>query len=139
MAILPTEPARAHLDVRPGLVEAGTPVDLLVELPGLRPGERPTALELEGDGLEVLSTRLVDAVAGDTVWRVRIRVDTDPGTLRVVFRAVYADGRSAEASTSLVVLDDVEESELAWGTIALAVVAAACLGAAVLLLIRRRA
>src|SRR5687768_3770184 len=67
-AALATEPAHAHLDVRPGVVRAGQPVELLVELPRLRPGPRPIALELEADGLEVLSTRLVDPVGGETLW-----------------------------------------------------------------------
>jgi hypothetical protein len=138
LASLLTEPASAHLDVRPRIVEAGAAVDLLVELPRLRPGPRPVALELEADGLDVMSTRLIDTVGGDTLWTARIRVRADAGTLPIVLRAVYADGRSVEADESLVVLG-AEESSFAWGIVALAVTGAVGLAGAALLLVRRRA
>jgi hypothetical protein len=138
LAGLLTEPASAHLDVRPGIVQAGAAVDLLVELPRLRPGPRPVALELEADGLEVMSTRIVGAAGGDTLWTARIRVTSDPGTLPILLRAVYPDGRSVEVDESLVVLGD-EEGGLAWRTAAIAVALAAGLAVAVLLLARRRA
>jgi hypothetical protein len=139
LATLPVEPARAHLDVRPGIVQAGAAVDLLVELPRLRPGPRPVGLEIEAAGLQVLSTRLVDAVGADTLWTARVRVDSQPGTLLVVLRAVYADGRSVEVDDSLVVLGDEEGSGFAWWLVALAAAAAVGLGALVLVVARRRA
>ena len=138
LATLSAEPAHAHLDLRPGLVQSGTALDLTVELPRLRPGGRPARLELEGDGLEVLSTRLVDGVGADTLWNVRVRVDSEPGTLPVVLRAVYADGRSVEVRTSLVVLGDEEEPGFGWWTPALAAAGAVGLAAAVLIVARRR-
>ena len=138
LATLLTEPALAHLDVRPGIVQAGTAVDLLVELPRLRPGPRPFGLEIEADGLRVLSTKLVDAVGADTLWTARVRVDSDPGTLAVALRALYADGRSVEVDYSLVVLGDEPASGFAWWWAVLAAAAAVGVGAIVLLVARRR-
>jgi hypothetical protein len=141
LAVSAVEPAYAHLDVRPGVVEAGRAVDLLVELPSLRPGSNPVALEVEGEGLEVLSTRLVDAVGGDTLWTARVRVDSDPGQLPLLLRAVYADGRSVEVGQALVVLPGEEESSdsFPWLAAVLVVAAAIALAVATLLLARRRA
>ena len=141
LAALSAEPAHAHLDVRPGVVESGRAVDLLVELPRLRAGALPAALELEADGLEVLSTRLVDSVRGDTLWNARVRVESEAGTLPLVLRAVFADGRSVEVDHSLVVLPGpAEEGGFPWVAVLVGVAAAAALtGAAFLLLVRRRA
>jgi hypothetical protein len=139
LATLLPEPAHAHLDVRPGIVQAGTAVELLVELPRLRPGRRPVGLELEADGLEVLSTRLVDAVRTETLWAARVRVDSEPGTLPVVLRAIYSDGRSVDVNASLVVLGDEEESGFAWWKATLAAAVAVGLGGALLVVARRRA
>ena len=135
------EPAYAHVDVRPGVVEAGRAIDLLVELPLLRPGSNPVALEVEGEGLEVRSTRLVDATGGETVWTARIRVDSDPGQLRIVLRAVYADGRSVEVDQVLIVLPGEEKVEdgFPWVAVVVGMTAAMALAAAALLLARRRA
>ena len=134
------EPAYAHLDVRPGIVEAGPAVDLVVELPSLRPGPNPVALEVEGEGLEVLSTRLVKAVGGDTLWSARVRVDSEPGPLPLLLRAVYADGRSVEVGQALVVLPGEESSDpFPWPAAVLVVAAAIALAVATLLLARRRA
>ena len=141
LAALSVEPAHAHLDVRPGVVQSGEVVDLRVELPRLRPDALPVSLELEGDGLEVLSTRLIDAVDGDTLWTARIRVDAAPGNLPLVLRAVFADGRSAQVDHSLLVLPGRPDGGgIPWVAVLLGITAAAALtGAAFLLLARRRA
>jgi hypothetical protein len=122
-------------------VESGRVVELLVELPRLRAGPRPTALELEADGLEVLSTRLVDAVGAETLWAARVRVDADAGSVPVVLRAVYADGRSVEVDETLVVVPGLDEpgGGAPWGLVAAGAAAAVALAGAVLLLARRRA
>ena len=139
--LLTTEPAYAHLDVRPGVVTAGQAVDLVVELPSLRPGPNPVALEVEGEGLAVLSTRLVDAVGGDTLWTARVRADSDPGKLPLVLRAVYADGRSVEVGQALVVVpgEETVEDGFPWVAAVVGVTAATALAAAAFLLARRRA
>ena len=41
MAVL-AQPALAHLDIRPTLVEQGVVTDVRIELPQLRPGPPPT-------------------------------------------------------------------------------------------------
>jgi hypothetical protein len=139
LAALTTEPARAHLDVRPGFVPAGRAVELLIELPRLRPGPAPTALEVEAEGLETLSTRLVDAIGVETLWAARVRVDAAPGNLPLVLRAVYADGRSVEVDETVIVLPGEEEDGFPWVTAVLAVASAGALAGAGLLLARRRA
>ncbi len=140
LATLTTEPAFAHLDVRPGFVTAGRPVELLVELPALRPGPGPIALEVEADGLEVLSTQLVDTVASETLWNVLVRVEADPGNLPLVLRAVYADGRSVEVDEAVIVLPREEEEDgFPWVIVLLAVTSAGAFAGAALLVARRRA
>ena len=139
MAALSAEPARAHLDVRPGVVVSGRAVDLLVELPRVRAGALPVELELEADGLEVLSTRLVDAVRGDTLWSARVRVESKPGTLPLVLRAVFADGRSVEVDHSLVVLPDPgDEGAFPWVAVLIGVAGVGALTAAAFLFLTRR-
>jgi hypothetical protein len=133
------EPAHAHLDVRPGVVRSGEAVDLLVELPRLRAGALPVGLELEAEGLEVESTRLVDAVRGDTLWTARVRVDSEAGTLPLVLRAIFADGRSVEVDHPLVVLPGPrEEDAFPWVGVLVGIAAAAALTAAALLFLARR-
>jgi hypothetical protein len=139
LAALSAEPAQAHLDVRPGVVEAGQTLDLLVELPRLRPGRRPVALELEADGLDVASTRLVSAVGGDTRWRARVHVDAEPGSVTLLLRALYADARSVEVEQTLVVLPREDADAFPWATVVVTGAAALALAAGLLLLARRRA
>jgi hypothetical protein len=62
-----------HLDIRPTLVEQGVVTDIRVELPPLRPGPPPDRLEVEGDGIEVISATLQGTSGSDTVWTVRLR------------------------------------------------------------------
>ena len=62
--------------------------DIRVELPQLRPGPPPRRLEVEGDGIEVLSADLQGTSGSDTVWNVRLRATAEPGC-----RADRAPGR----------------------------------------------
>ena len=127
--------------MRPGIVRAGRAVELVVELPRLRAGADPVALELEATGLEVLSTRLVDTVAGDTLWNARVRVDSDPGNLPLVLRAVYRDGRSVEVGQALVVLpaEEAGADGLPWLAAVLVLATAIALAVGTLVVARRRA
>lgn len=103
-ALAAAEPAAAHVQVSPSLVEQGEPVSLRVELPRLRPGTAPVALEVEAPGLEVLEARLEGAAAGETAWRVRARVVAEPGRVPLILRAVFADGGSVELDEALTVV-----------------------------------
>ena len=100
------KPALGHLDVQPRLLQPGEITELRVELPQLRPGAPPEKLEIEGPGLEVLSTRLQSVVASETRWTARVRADaeTEPGVLPLVLRAVYADGESVEVEDAITVV-----------------------------------
>ena len=104
LAAVAAEPAAAHLDFRPRLVEQGVVADVRVELPELRPGVAPRRLELVGAGVEVISTRLVDSVGAETRWDVRLRATAEPGVVALVLRAVYADGKSVEVDQQLAIL-----------------------------------
>ena len=59
-----TEPAPAHVDVQPRLVQLGTVTDLRIELPQLRAGAPPERLEVEGEGVTVLASKLEEVVGG---------------------------------------------------------------------------
>ena len=55
LGLLLTQPALAHVDVQPRLVELGKVTDLRIELPQLRAGAPPERLEVEGEGVTVLA------------------------------------------------------------------------------------
>ena len=137
--MLTTEPARAHLDVRPSLVAQNDVVALLVELPELRTGPRPERLVLEGPGVTVLSSTLQGGVGAESRWRVRIRVESEPGVVPLVLRAVYPDGRSIEVDHALTVVPAEGEDGFPWVASIVGVAAAAGLAGVGLLLTRRRA
>lgn len=139
LATLTTEAARAHVEVRPSLVEQGAVVALLVELPQLRPDAEPERLELEGAGVTVLSSLRQGGVGEETRWSVRIRVDAEPGPVSLVLRPIYPDGRSVEVDYSLTVVPAGEEAGFPWAAALLGLAGAAGLALAGLLLIRRRA
>lgn len=130
MTTLPADPALAHLELRPGLVEQGAVADIRVELPQLRPGAPPRRLEVEGDGIDVISARLQATVGAETAWTVRLRATADPGAAPLVLRAVYADGQSVEVDQQLTVLPAPETSGFPWtglvaGALAVAIAVAA--------------
>lgn len=139
MTLAAAEPARAHVDVRPTLVERGLLADLRVELPPLRPGAAPTGLEVEGPGIEVVAVRMQAPVGQDSVWTVRLRANGDPGVVPLVLRAVYGDGRSVEVDQDLTVVPAAETSGFPWpGVIVGAALAVAFAGVA-LVVARRKA
>ena len=78
--------------------------------PRLRPGPAPARIEVEGSGIEVLSTRLQGTKGSETVWTVRVRAEAPPGELPLILRAVYAGGEVVEVSDSLTVVPGPEES-----------------------------
>ena len=128
--------------MQPRLVEPGEVTELRIELPQLRPGAPPGQLELEGRGLEVLSTRLQAVVASETRWTARVRTDAnaEPGPLPLVLRAVYADGESVEVKDSVTVVPpDRADDEFPLAGAALGALVAVALAAAALLFARRKA
>lgn len=140
VACLTGEPAAAHVDVRPGVVEAGTATELRVELPQLRAGNDPPArLDVAGEGLELLASRLQALVGPESRWTVRVRVAGPPGRRPVVLRAIYADGRSVDVDSVLTVVPAPERGSFPLGAVLAGVGVAAGLAAAALLLARRKA
>ena len=133
------EPTRAHVDVRPRLVEQGAVVDLVVELPRIVPGPELVRLELEGDGIEVLSTRPTGSLGADALWSARLRVDAPPGRLVLRLRPVYADGDAAEFEQVLTVVPAEEASPFPWAPAVAGAAVALGVAAAALVVVRRRA
>jgi hypothetical protein len=132
------EPAHAHLDIRPSLIEQSVLTDVRVELPQLRPGSPPRRLEVEGDGIDVISADLQGTSGSETVWNVRLRATADPGVVPLVLRAVYADGQSVEVDQQLTVAPAPEKSGFPWAGIAAGVLLAVAFAAVSLRLARRK-
>jgi len=139
LALLPTEPALGHVDVRPRLVESGVETVLRIELPQLRAGAAPKRLEVEGEGIEVLSTRLQGVAGPETVWSVRVRTDSPPGRILLILRAVYSGGASVEVDDTLTVVPASEMSSFPWFGVAAGVLLALSLALVLLRIIRRKA
>jgi hypothetical protein len=138
-ALLSAEPAAAHVDVRPDLVEQGEVADLVIELPLITPGPDIVRLEIEGDGIEVLSTRhLPDLPGPESQWSARVRVDAPIGRAPFVLRPIYADGDSVEFRQSFTVVpaEDAGSFPLAGVVVGTAVAVVVAVGGLVLL--RRR-
>jgi hypothetical protein len=133
-----SQPAAAHVDIRPRLVEQGAVAELVVELPRLRPGAAPQRLDVEGPGLDVLSTALRGAVGSETQWNVRLRADTAPGTVPIVLRAMYADGRAVTVRNSLTVVPGEQSESFPWAWVGGGVAVAVGAAAGALALARRR-
>jgi hypothetical protein len=133
------EPAAAHVDVRPNLVEQGEVVELRIELPLIIPGPDLVRLEIEGDGIEVLSTRKLDIPGPESVWNARVRVDAPVGRAPFVLRPFYADGDSVEFRQAFTVVPAKEESFPLVPVLVGAFVAVAVAVAGLALLRRRRA
>ena len=142
LALLLTEPAPAHVDVQPRLVELGKVTDLRIELPQLRAGAPPERLEVEGEGVSVLASELKGVVGTETRWNVRLRVGlaVPPGEQLLVLRALFADGESVEVDGSVVVVPPAQEGSgtFPWLAVAAGATIALALGVAALLLARRR-
>jgi hypothetical protein len=132
------EPAAAHVDVRPDLVEQGAVTEIRVELPRIVPGPDLVRLEIEGDGIEVLSTRKLDVQGPDSYWSARVRVDAPVGSAPFVLRPFYADGDSVEFRQAFTVVPGEEEESFPWLVVVVGVAAALALSAALLAVARRR-
>ena len=132
IAALSAEPALAHLDIRPSLVEHGVPTEIRVELPQLRPGAPP-------DKLEVLATREQGQVGSDSVWTVRLRANGPPGNVPVVLRALYPDSSSVEVDAALTVVPGPEGSGFPWPGVIVGAALAAGFAVVALLVARRKA
>jgi hypothetical protein len=137
LALVTAEAAWAHVDVQPRLVEQGEITQLRVELPQLRPGPAPKRIEIEGAGIEVLSTRLQGRKGSETVWSVRVRANGPPGQVPLVLRALYAGGKAVEVRNSLTVVPGPEAS-FPWAVVAGGTLLALALALIALRLARRR-
>jgi hypothetical protein len=138
LALVTAEGAWAHVDVQPRLVEQGVITQLRVELPQLRPGPAPQRIEVEGAGLEVLSTRLQGKKGTETVWSVRVRANEPPGQVPLILRAVYAGGETVEVKNSLTVVPAPDASSFPWAAVAVGTLLALALALVLLRLARRR-
>jgi hypothetical protein len=138
LALVTAEGAWAHVDVQPRLVEQGVITQLRVELPQLRPGPAPQRIEVEGAGLEVLSTRLQGKKGTETVWSVRVRANEPPGQVPLILRAVYAGGKTVEVKNSLTVVPAPHASSFPWAAVAVGTLLALALALVLLRLARRR-
>jgi hypothetical protein len=142
LALVLTEPALAHVDVRPRLVELGVATELRVELPQLRAGPPPVRLQVEGEGVAVLARSLRGVAGSETVWNVRVRVSpaVQPGELLLILRAVFADGKSVEVDGAITVVPPPEDASGAfpWLAVAAGVAVALAVAVATLVLARRR-
>ncbi|HXH89537.1 MAG TPA: hypothetical protein VNI55_13145 [Gaiellaceae bacterium] len=96
--------AAAHVSVRPALLESGEEVLLRIELPGLRPGQDPSALAVSGPGVRAISSERSGRVGEESRWRVLVDVRTPPGPLPLLLVARYPDGRSVSVRQTLTVL-----------------------------------
>jgi hypothetical protein len=143
LALLATEPALAHVDVQPRLVEQGVATLLRVELPQLRAGSPPVRLEIEGDGVTVLAGSLEGVRGAETLWNVRLRVSSavPPGELPLVLRAIFADGESVEVDGAIIVVPPATAAPASdsfpWLAVAAGVTLALALGVGALVLARR--
>ena len=137
-ALLLAGPAAAHVSVRPALLESGRETLLRVELPGLRPGQEPTALDVSGPGVRELTSELSDRLGDESRWRVRVRVETEPGPLPLVLLVRYSDGRSVTVRQTLTVIPARADEGAGAPTPAIAGALAALLAGTVALLLVRR-
>ena len=133
------QPALAHLDILPTLVEQGAVTDVRVELPQLRPGPPPDRLEVEGDGIEVISADLQGISGSDSSWNVRRRATAAPGAVPIVLRAGYADGRSVEVDQQLTIAPRPETPGFPWVGVAVGAFLAGAFAVVTLRVARRKA
>jgi hypothetical protein len=135
--LLTAEPSRAHVDVQPRLVEQGNVTDLVIELPLLRPGAPPERLEVEGPGIDMLSSDLAAVAGTETRWNVRLRADSPTGSAPIILRAHYPGGESVEVSEELTVVPADETGSFPWIGVVAGVLLAAALTAFSLRVLRR--
>ena len=133
------QPAWAHVDVRPTLIEEGLLADIRVELPPLLGGRQPDDLTVEGPGVEVVGVRKQNVPGPDTVWTVRLRVDGETGQVPIVLRAHYATGQSADVDAALTVVPGPETSGFPWAPVLVGSLLAVGFAVVGLLVARRKA
>src|SRR5215203_4825797 len=95
-------------------------MDLLVELPELRPGEPPTALAVAGDDIRQLSSELTGRVGRETQWNVRVAVDAAPGPGELRLIASFADGGTVAVRRAVTVVPATGDDGTPYGAIAAA-------------------
>lgn len=103
--------AGAHLDIRPALLESGEDVDLLVEVPELRPGDTPTSLEVSGDGVRQLRSSAAGTFGRETRWEVRVHVAAAPGPTELLLQAGFADGSTVEVRRVVTVVPAAQDED----------------------------
>jgi hypothetical protein len=138
-ALVGSPAARAHVNVSPGLLEAGEVITLEVELPRLRPGAPPSSLGVSGGGVRQLSAEAAGPVGVESRWRVRVRVGAQPGPLTLLLRADFSDGQTVVVRHAVTVVP----ARAGGGTptallVAIAAVSVAAVGGLALLLLRGR-
>ncbi|MEJ7569727.1 MAG: hypothetical protein WKF41_15865 [Gaiellaceae bacterium] len=131
--------AAAHVGVTPGLLESGRETTLRIELPKLRPGSAPSALDVSGAGVRMLESSPTGRIGEESRWRVRVHVESEPGPLELALRVRYADGGSVTVRQGMTVLPKRAEASSSLPTLAVggAMVALLVAIASVLLLLRR--
>ena len=133
------EPALAHVNVQPSLVEEGAVTDVRVELPPLQGGRPPSGLEVEGPGIHVLAIRQQANVGSESVWTVRLRADGESGSTPIVLRALYPGGGAVEVDAALTVVPGPEGSGFPWPGVIVGTALAAGFAVVALLVARRKA
>jgi hypothetical protein len=137
LALLSAEPAHAHVEIRPAVLERGEVTEIRVELPGISPGPELVRLEIEGDEIDVLSSRRIGSRGPESLWTARLRATGEPGAATIVLRPVYANGDEVEFEQVLTVVPPDEASPFRWSWVLIGVAVALGL-AAPLVLVRRR-
>lgn len=132
--------AVAHVSVTPALLESGRETTLRIELPELRPGLAPSALDVSGTGVRMLASSPTGRIGEESRWRVRVHVESEPGPLELALRVRYADGGSVTVRQGMTVLPKRAEASSSLPTLAVggAMVALLVAIASVLLLRRGR-
>ena len=138
-SLLLVEGALAHVSVSPGLLESGRTTTLRIELPELRPGRPPSALDVAGSGLRMLESSSAGRLGEESRWRVRVAVETEPGPLELVLTARFPDGRSVVVRQTVTVLPASSAAGSSWPVLAATVGILALLGAVAALALVRRA
>jgi hypothetical protein len=133
------EPALAHVNVQPSLVEGGVITDVRVELPPLQGGRPPSGLEVEGPGIQVLAIRQQANAGPESVWTVRLRADGQAGNTPIVLRTLYPGGSAVEVDAALTVVPGPEGSSFPWPGVIVGAALAGGFAVVALLVARRKA
>jgi hypothetical protein len=126
-ALLLPAAAAAHVNVRPTLLVAGDETVLRIELPQLRPTQEPTGLDVSGPGVRQLASAPSGLLGAESRFRVRVRVETEPGQLPLLLLVRYRDGQTVRIRQTLTVLPPAAGAESGAPVVLLAGIAAAVL------------